>query len=507
MADNEITVGDYKLLSCLAQGKNSQVWEAVAGEATNRVAFKLLLPEAFADRELRQSMKYEAKVAKALDHPNIIKVIEVVVNRKHAFIAMDLFRAPNVKGQLHGNLNSLHLRARKLIKLTSEALRHMHERGWIHKDIKPENILINKSSEVRLIDFSLAGKPSSSIGQMVGRKKSGNVQGTRTYMSPEQIRNKPLSIQTDIYGLGVTVYEILAGRPPFRSPHPDELLMEHLKTVPWEPSAYNENITPEMDQIVLKMLAKKPQNRYQNIDEFLTEFRGVKIFKEAIQEEVILTEEEREQKLLEDPEASLDSRLDSRMDAMRSAAQKRDPNYVPPSKPVIKKRPVASVPEEQPPQQPEHPPQQQPMQPQPLSPQQHQEMQHQAMQQQAAYQQAMQQQAMYQQAMQQQAMYQQQQFPQQQFPQQQFPQQPMPGQPMPGQPMMQPPVPTGMHPPQQPPPTQQPAQAPPAQTQEPTPAVEKAAEEPKPAKAKEVQGTVMNISDLDDMFNALPDVN
>jgi len=487
VADSDFSLDNYKLTNCLAQGHHSQIWEALEGNSTKKVAVKLLLPEAQSNRELRQSMKYEAKVAKALDHPNIIKVHAVVSNRKNTYIVMELFRCLNVKVQMRNDKHGVHLRARKLIESTCEALNHMHSRGWIHKDIKPENILLNKSSEVRLIDFSLAGRPSGSIGQMVGMKKRGAIQGTRTYMAPEQIRNRPLSSQTDIYGLGVTIFEILAGRPPFCSQHPDELLMEHLKTAPPAPSDFNRNITPEMDSLILKALAKTPKNRHNDMVEFLTEFRNTRIFKEDIKEDVVLSEEEQEAALLADVEKDLDTRLDSRMDAMRSAARKRNPNATPePPKPIPEKRPAPKVVE-----QPAAAPQ--PAQPQALTPeQQHQ----QAMQQQAAYhQQAMQQQAMQQQAAYQQHLMNQQALHQQAMYQQamqqggQFAQPPQP--PVPGQPAMPPQVPMQPNP-------QQPQPAEPAATaQQPE---EKAKQQPTPE-----QGTEMKITDME-MFDSLPDI-
>ncbi len=177
MSENESSIDNYKLSSCLSQGRHSQVWEANDSGSGRTVALKLLLPEAFADKEQRQILKLEAKVGKSLEHPNIIRVFECIVSRNHAYIAMELFRAPNAKVQLVSDKAAIQRRARKLIEQTAMALSHMHERGWIHKDVKPENILINKSSEVRLIDFSLSGRPAGSLGKMVNRKKKGPVQG------------------------------------------------------------------------------------------------------------------------------------------------------------------------------------------------------------------------------------------------------------------------------------------------------------------------------------------
>ncbi|TWU09254.1 Serine/threonine-protein kinase PknB [Symmachiella macrocystis] len=507
MSENESSIDNYKLSNCLSQGRHSQVWEANDSGSGRTVALKVLLPEAFADKEQKQILKLEAKVGKSLEHPNIIRVYECIVSRNHAYIAMELFRAPNAKVQLVSDKASIQRRAHKLIEQTAMALAHMHERGWIHKDVKPENILINKSSEVRLIDFSLSGKPAGSLGKMVNRKKKGFVQGTRTYMAPEQIRNQPLTHLVDMYGFGITVYEILAGRPPFRSPHPDNLLMDHLKTTPAPPSEFNDNITAEMDQIVLKMLAKSPKNRQSGIDEFLSEFRNVRIFKEALPEQAQRTEQEINEDKLKDQDAGIESRIDSRLDAMRTEALKNNPGGVKApektkSKTVLKTEPIEKPKAPEPPaqQQPQQPPQQPSVQPPQPFPQPGMPLQAMTPEQMAMHQQMLQQQqAYYQQMMHQQSM-QNQMYPQPGM-------QPPPGMQQPQMPapplQQQPPQPAASQPPQQPsapaPVQEQPPQQKPAQ-KKPAPSKEQ-----KPPK-KETEGTIMSIDDMEDIFKTLPDV-
>ncbi len=496
MSENPVTIDSYQLVNCLATGRHTQVWEASDLSSSRSVALKILLPEAFAVRTQKQSMKYEAKVGSQLDHPNIVKVLDCVVNRSHAYIAMELFRANNLKVQLRNDIHSIWLRARKLIESIAEALGHMHTRNWIHRDVKPENILLNKASEARLIDFSLAARPASSFGKMVNRKKKGPVQGTRTYMAPEQIRNMQLTAQTDIYNFGVTIFELITGRPLFRSSNPDDLLMDHLKSTPDPPSVFNENVTPEMDQMVMKMVAKNPKNRQQNIDELLSEFRNVRIFKEEIQEKQVMTEDEKHEQLLREQSDGIASRIDSRLDAMRTEALKKNPNAVLPERQPPTKQPVAK---KEPPAPPPAPPQSQPGTPPPaMTPEQQAAMQqalHQQAMQQHAMQQAMQQQAM-QQAWQQQAMQQawQQQQALQQAAAQQQPGMPVPPQQMPGQPQVPPQAVPGQMP------------APPQDQATPVPEANSTEKQPEKPADKKNEGTVINISDLD-MFDSLPDVS
>ncbi len=314
MSSDNLTIGKYKLVNCIATGQATQIWEAVDTETTRRVAMKLLLPEKLSDAETIASLKNEFKVASMFDHPNIPKYLEIVATRKLAYFTMELFNAPNLKTQLYNDIRGVHIRLKRLVELVAMALEHIHERGWVHRDIKPDNILMNKSSEVRVIDFSLACRAASGLSKMLHRKQT-KVQGTRTYMAPEQILGKPLTPQTDIYNFGVTLFELLTGQTPFKGSTPKDLLLRHLGESPPAASEFNPNVTPEMDLIVQRMLAKKPEQRHKKMAEFMAEFRNVPIFKEEVTEKVELTEKEKAEQELKQV---LGERLDSRTDALRS---------------------------------------------------------------------------------------------------------------------------------------------------------------------------------------------
>src|SRR4029078_59313 len=135
-----------------------------------------------------------------------------------------------------------------------------------------DNILMNKSAEVRLIDFSLASKAAGALSKMLNLKST--VQGTRTYMAPAQLLGKSLTVQTDIYNFGVTLFELLTGQPPFKGSTPKDLLLRHLGEAAPAPSDINPNVTAEMDMIVQRMLSKKPEQRHKKIAEFMAEFRN-----------------------------------------------------------------------------------------------------------------------------------------------------------------------------------------------------------------------------------------
>ena len=334
MSEGEMLVDEYKLVNCVATGTNTQVWEVSEKTTSSPFAMKLLLPEAFADREQKAILKHEATVGKQLVHPNLVTVHKVVMNKQHGYIVMDYFRGQNVKQQIGNDLLGVHVRIRKLIEGLLQALSFMHSKGWLHRDIKPDNILLNKSSECRLIDYSLTSRASGAVGRMLGGKLKV-IQGTRTYIAPETIRRERPQVATDIYSLGITLFEMLTGEPPYKGTSPNDLLKKHIAAKIPKPSEFNPNVTPEMDEWIVKMLAKKPSARPASVDALSAEFRNVKIFKEDVQELHDRRSKEAKAKQLE----SLDEaqRLDSRADALRVEAIKRGEKPAPAPQRAVKK--------------------------------------------------------------------------------------------------------------------------------------------------------------------------
>ncbi|MEW4530770.1 serine/threonine-protein kinase [Maioricimonas sp. JC845] len=376
MSDNESIIDDYELVNCISTGNLSQIWEVKQVSSGQQLAMKLLLPEAFAEGEYKRALKQEASVAKNLEHPNIIRVFDVVVNRKHAYFIMEYFRAPNLKNMIRNDLTGARVRARRMMECVCQALAAMQEQGLVHRDIKPDNILINKGSEVRLIDFSLTTKSAGALAKVLSSKKRTSIQGTRTYLAPEVIKREPTTFAADMYSLGITFYEVLAGRPPFISGNPNELLMMHIRETPEKPSGFHDNVTPEADNLVMRMLAKKPKDRPENMQELFAEIRSLKIFKTDPEEYARAKAQAAEANYKD----SMAHRLDSRSDAdrtpeekaaaaevAREKAKKRAEILAKSKKSAAEsqKKPAAAsaAPQQPAPQQPAPPPMQQPMAP------------------------------------------------------------------------------------------------------------------------------------------------
>lgn len=329
-AADQSMIGVYKIVSFIAGGKNSQVWEVQAGDGQKRIALKQLTAEAMKDAEQVAAMKNEFTIGKQLDHPNIIKYLDGhwgTMFKKESYFTMELFNAPNLKAQLFNNLTSVQVRLKRIVESAAMAYQHLHDKGFINRDIKPDNVLVNKSGELKVIDMSLAGKPAGALSKVFA-PKSKTAKGTRSYMAPEQIMRKPLSFQVDLYSFGVMLFEMLTGGPPFAGSTPNDLLMRHIQDPAPPPSMINSNITEEMDRIVLRLLAKKPDQRHKSFNEFLAEFRRVNPWKEEVVEKRELTEKEKAE---QEVGQNLGERLDSRTDAMRTMLGIAAPKKTPPA--------------------------------------------------------------------------------------------------------------------------------------------------------------------------------
>ena len=227
VSENQNLIGGYELKNCVATGKSTQIWEVTQTGSTVPLAMKLLLPDALKDSVTKNVLKHEFKVGALFEHPSMIRYHKIEVNRDHGFFIMDYFRAPSLKTQITGNLAETQSRLKKIVEAMCQAFVHMNEKGWLHRDIKPDNVLVNKTGEVRVIDFSLATRIKTGVMKLVGGKQK-NIMGTRTYIAPEIILKKAPTPQSDIYSLGITIYELATGDPPFAGLNPSDLLAKHL---------------------------------------------------------------------------------------------------------------------------------------------------------------------------------------------------------------------------------------------------------------------------------------
>ncbi len=278
----EEIVHGYRLVRHMATGQTSQVWEVVEVASNRHFAMKTLLPEKVNFAEHRGTLFHEAEVPRQLNHPNIIKIVSIFRDKLNPCFVMEFFPAGSLKARLLAK-QSDYLREKlpDLLKQAATALAFTNAKGWVHRDVKPDNFLANGAGELRLIDFALAVRVQrkSLFGNLFGRKNK--TMGTRSYMSPEQIRGEAIDGRADVYSFGATCYEMVAGRPPFRGMTAEDLLRKHIVEKPPTPQIYNPDVTDEFAQLVLQMLAKRREDRPKDFHQVLMALRGVSVFKSS----------------------------------------------------------------------------------------------------------------------------------------------------------------------------------------------------------------------------------
>jgi serine/threonine protein kinase len=276
MAKAHQYLGSYRLLNLVGTGRRCEVWDAMHDALAERRACKLILPQYRQDKEQLALMRQEFNAAKEMHHKNVIRVYEFDAEREMPFLAMEYFPSVNLKQLILENREALEPRMPKIVERAAMGLGHVHDQGWIHRDIKPDNFLIREDDEVKLIDFALAEKKKTGLQRLFSR---GKIQGTRSYMSPEQIRGQALDERADIYSFGCTIFECLAGRAPYTGFSTDDLLNKHLRAQPPSLEALNRNVTTEFSNLIKKTLAKEKADRPQSMADFLRELMAMRVLK------------------------------------------------------------------------------------------------------------------------------------------------------------------------------------------------------------------------------------
>lgn len=273
-------VGSYRLLSLIMTGQTSSVWEAMHDVRQQRYAVKVLLDETRADRQHRNFLRHEYEVGNKLDHPRVIKMQELGIQSGDPYLVLELYRHPNLKAVLMREPARIPAQAAKIIRQAAEGLAALHEKRWVHRDIKPDNFLVAPDGDVKLIDFALAQREATRLTRLFTRR-APKIQGTRSYMSPEQIRGQPLDRRSDIYSFGCMLHEMFGGKPPYTGTDTRELLGKHLRAPPPQLEVTNRDVSPEFAILVRTMLAKKPQDRPPTMDDFLREFLTMSIYRQS----------------------------------------------------------------------------------------------------------------------------------------------------------------------------------------------------------------------------------
>lgn len=269
-------VGPYRLARLIRTGHSCYVWEAVKEASKERFALKMLRSDVAKDRDEIKHLKHEWEVAKDLHHPNVIRVYDFLTEYHSPFLVLELFSALNLKQVLREGPEPLAYLAEKIIQQSCHGLHYLHQRGWVHCDIKPDNMLVDDDGNVKVIDFTISQRSKRNLLSFLGFKQP--IRGTRSYMSPEQIRGETLDGRSDIYSFGCVIFELLGGRPPFTGSSPNELLEKHLRSSVPTVMVHNKDVTKECADLIRRMMGKKRETRPESMWEVLQEFRNIQIF-------------------------------------------------------------------------------------------------------------------------------------------------------------------------------------------------------------------------------------
>ena len=256
----------YEILEQIGSGGMSDVYKALCHKLNRLVAIKVLKEEFSSDSNFVSKFKMEAQSAARLSHPNIVNIYDVVDEGDLHYIVMELIEGITLKNYImkKGCLDIKE--AIGIAMQVAQGIAAAHEQGIIHRDIKPQNIIIARDGKVKVADFGIARAASS-------QTMSATAVGSVHYISPEQARGGYSDVRSDIYSLGITLYEMVAGRVPFQGDNTVTVALAHLEAVITPPSYFNEMIPVALENIILKSTEKKPEYRYGSIYEVISDLR------------------------------------------------------------------------------------------------------------------------------------------------------------------------------------------------------------------------------------------
>src|SRR6266545_4079936 len=260
-------LGPYEIVSSLGAGGMGEVYRARDPRLGRAVAIKVLPASFSRDPDRLKRFEQEARAAGVLNHPNVTIVYDIGHHDGAPYVVQELLEGETLRSELAGGRFS----PRKAIDYAiqvAQGLAAAHEKGIIHRDLKPENLFITREGRVKILDFGLAKltqvEGSASASKLPTATEPGLVMGTLGYMSPEQIKTEPVGPRSDIFALGVILYEMLSGQRPFRGDSAGETMAAILKEDPPDLSVTNRNISPGLERLVRHCLEKNPERRLQS---------------------------------------------------------------------------------------------------------------------------------------------------------------------------------------------------------------------------------------------------
>jgi len=259
----------YQILQELGRGGMGIVFQANDKQLNEQVAIKILSPLLSNDPEALERLKREVSAARRVTHPNVIRIHDLSEFNGLHFVSMEYFQGVNLRDYIRKAGALSLMQGLNIASQICDGLEAAHAQGVIHRDLKSQNIIVGPSNHAKIIDFGLARS-----SQMEGMTATGLIMGTPEYMSPEQVSGKHVDERTDIYSLGIILYEIFGGRVPFSGGSAIAIGFKQLKEDPPALSALNPQISAQLSAVILKCLNKDPLQRYRNVRELKSELES-----------------------------------------------------------------------------------------------------------------------------------------------------------------------------------------------------------------------------------------
>lgn len=260
--------GRYRIIEKVGEGGMAQVYRAQCTLLDRVVAVKVLRPQYGSDEEFVARFHREAQAAARLSHPNVVNVYDVGKEGETHYIVMEYVNGQTLKEVINQHAPLAAGQAVSIAEQILRALKHAHSRGIIHRDVKPHNILITQDGRVKVTDFGIARAASAS-----GLTETGIVLGSVHYFSPEQARGQAVGVQSDLYSLGVILYEMVTGKLPFQGDSPIAIALKQIQEEPIPPHKLNPQLPGWLEGVILGAMQKESEARYKSAEEMLTELK------------------------------------------------------------------------------------------------------------------------------------------------------------------------------------------------------------------------------------------